>query len=138
MFIAKETIETTATPEEVWEIWQDVANWNQWDPTVERSLLKGPFSNGTMGILKLKNEPEVLLRLAQVFPYTMFTSESNLFLAKVLFTHELEEKEGKTWISTQIDIKGLLSPIWAYTLGDKLKENLLEGLQNLVKLAEKS
>ena len=32
MLIIKHTVETTASPEEIWDVWQDVSNWNTWDP----------------------------------------------------------------------------------------------------------
>ncbi len=63
MLIIKHTVETTASPEAIWEIWQDVANWNTWDHDIEFSAIDGPFKAGTTGNLKPKGGPVVTLSL---------------------------------------------------------------------------
>jgi len=43
----------TATKEQVWNLWADVANWKSWDSTVKSSELYGNFREGTKGVVKL-------------------------------------------------------------------------------------
>ena len=57
MLIIKHTVETTASPQTIWDIWQDVKNWPTWDHGIEFSTLEGPFQNGTRGTLKPKGGP---------------------------------------------------------------------------------
>ena len=47
MLIIEHSVETTASPEAVWHIWQDVRNWNTWDHGIEFSESHGPFAEGT-------------------------------------------------------------------------------------------
>ena len=37
MLILKNTIETTATPEQIWRVWEDVETWKDWDHEIEFS-----------------------------------------------------------------------------------------------------
>jgi len=57
MLIIRHTVETTATPTQIWQVWQDVENWNSWDHETESSRLDGPFQAGITGWLKPKKWP---------------------------------------------------------------------------------
>ena len=59
MLVIKHTVETTASPKAIWDIWQDVANWKSWDHGIEFSTIDGPFKEGTTGTLKPKGGPQV-------------------------------------------------------------------------------
>ena len=52
MRIVKHTVETKATPIQIWKIWEDVENWKTWDEQIELSQLDGPFQTGTTGCTK--------------------------------------------------------------------------------------
>lgn len=54
MLIIKLTLETSASPESIWQLWQDVKNWNTWDHGIEYSTIDGPFTEGSKGTLKPK------------------------------------------------------------------------------------
>ena len=43
------TRETTATREQVWELWADVPNRTRWDADLEYARLDGPFQTGSTG-----------------------------------------------------------------------------------------
>jgi len=42
-----ESIETPATPAQVWALFRDVAGWTRWNAGIERIALHGPFASGT-------------------------------------------------------------------------------------------
>src|SRR5215208_3121548 len=44
---------TTATREQVWELWADVPNRTRWDTDLEYAKLDEPFQTGSTGEVKL-------------------------------------------------------------------------------------
>ena len=46
MWTNEHSIETSAAPEEIWELWADVAGWPAWNGDIERIELDGPFAAG--------------------------------------------------------------------------------------------
>lgn len=136
MLIIKHTLETQASPEDIWEIWQDVKNWNTWDHGIEYSTLDGPFAAGTTGSLKPKGGPLLRTRLTHVEPLKMFVDESKLFLARITVSHYLTESAGKTQVTTQIEMSGPLAFLFAYLIGRTMKKNLPQEMEAMVKKAE--
>jgi hypothetical protein len=66
MLIIKQKIETTATPAQIWRVWEDVETWKSWDEEIEFSRLKGPFEAGTTGCLKMHNSPILKTEITNV------------------------------------------------------------------------
>ena len=69
MLIVKHTVETTATPAQIWKVWQDVENWKNWDQEIELSQIDGPFQAGTTGCTKFIGTPLFKTLLTQVEPH---------------------------------------------------------------------
>lgn len=136
MLIIKNTIETKASPAAIWDIWQDVENWKSWDHGIEFSTIDGPFAAGTRGTLKPKGGPLVHTVLTKVEPLKTFVDESRLFLAKILVSHDLTEKNGRTLVTHQIEMKGPLAFLFAFLIGRKMKKNLPQEMQAMVRKAE--
>ena len=136
MLIIEHTVETTAPHEAVWQIWQDVANWNTWDHGIEFSTINGPFKAGTTGTVKPKGGPLVHTMLTHVEFMKMFVDEAKLTLARIVFSHFLNESEGKTVVTTRIEMKGPLAFFFAYVIGREMKKNLPQEMQAMVKKAE--
>lgn len=136
MLIIKHTIETSASPADIWQIWQDVENWNTWDHGIEYSKIDGPFKEGTTGVLKPKGGPLVKTKLTSVKPLTGFVDESKLFLAKIIVSHYLNESSGKTQVTHQIKMTGPLAFLFAYLIGRTMKKNLPQEMEAMVKKAE--
>lgn len=136
MLIIKHTVETTATPADIWEIWKDVKNWNTWDHGIEYSNIKGPFVKGAKGTLKPKGGPLVHTLLTHVEPMKSFVDESKLFLARIIVSHYMMEANSKTQVTHQIEMTGPLSFMFAYLIGRNMKKNLPQEMAAMVKKAE--
>lgn len=136
MEIIKHTVETTASPESIWQVWQDVKNWNTWDHGIEYSTINGPFVEGTTGTLKPKGGPLVHTKLSSVEPYKRFVDESKLPLAKILVSHFLTQVGNKTLVTHQIEMTGPLAFVFAFLIGRTMKKNLPHEMQAMVKKAE--
>ena len=136
MLIIKHTVETKASPSAIWDIWRDVNNWNTWDHGIEFSTMNGPFKVGTTGTIKPKGGPLIHTTLTQVEPMKMFVDEANLPLTKIIVSHSLTESEGKTYVTHHIEMKGLLSFVFAFLIGRKMKKNLPQEMMAMIKKAE--
>jgi hypothetical protein len=136
MLIIKHTVETKASASAVWSIWQDVQNWNTWDPGIEYATLNGPFVAGTMGTLKPKEGPLVQTRLTHVESMKMFIDEAKLPFAKIIVTHTIAESKGKRFVTHQIEMKGMLAFLFAYLIGRNMKKNLPHEMMAMIKKAE--
>lgn len=136
MLIVEHTLETKAPACSIWQIWQDVANWNTWDHGIEYSTSNGPFQTGTTGTVKPKGGPLVHTVLTRVEPMRLFVDESKLPLARLIFTHILTEEKGKTRVTHRIEMRGLLAFFFAFAIGRNMKKNLPREMAAMVKKAE--
>jgi hypothetical protein len=128
---------TTASREQIWNLWTDVENWNKWDNEVEYSELYGSFEAGTSGILKPTNGPKSKFQLTSVDKLHSFTSRSFLPFTKMDFIHEMSEEEGSLIVTHIVSIKGPLTFLFSKVIGEKLISELPKALENLSKMAEK-
>ena len=122
MLVTKYTIETSASSATIWNIWQDVANWNTWDQGIECSILKGLFQTGSSGTLKPKGGPSLTFTLTLVEPLKTFIAESKLPFAQIIVSHFLKERQGKTFVTHQTEMKGPLAFLFAYLIGRNIKK----------------
>lgn len=136
VLIIKHTVETTASPEAIWEIWQDVTNWNTWDHGIEFSTIDGPFKAGTTGTLKPKGGPLVHTKLTVVEPKKLFIDEAKLTFARIIVSHFLTESNGKTHVTHQIEMTGTFAFFFAFVIGRNMKKNLPQEMEAMIKKAE--
>lgn len=133
MFIVKHTIETKATPAQIWEVWQDVENWKKWDEEIEFSEIDGPFQAGTCGRTKFANTPVCKTLLTQVEPYKLVVQESSLSFAKVISYQFMSQTAGKTQVTFQVEIRGPLSFFYAWILSRFIKKKIPAEMEEMIK-----
>src|SRR5437016_1881060 len=114
MLIIKHTVTTKASPEDIWDIWQDAKNWNIWDSNTEYYFLHGPFQKGTNGVWKPKKGDPIQITLTRVEPLKIYVGEAKLFLARLISSHYLTKSDGKTQVTQQFEIKGPLAFLFTY------------------------
>jgi hypothetical protein len=136
MLIIKHTVPTTVTPQQIWHVWQDVSSWKTWDHDLESAHIHGPFQSGTVGYLKFKDSPQFKTVLTCVEPFKMFVQELQLFGAKVVMTHSIDQADEKTFVTFQTEIKGLLALIFACLLGRSIKKKIPLEMEEMIKVAE--
>lgn len=130
--------ETVAAPgASIWSRWTNVESWPEQDETLASASIQGPFELGSTLILKPKNAPKTKSTLALVTPDVGFAYITKIPLAKLQFTHHLEERSGKTEFTHSVSISGPL--FWLYTplLGRRLEQLMIARMQRIVELIEK-
>lgn len=136
MLIIEHTVETSASPAAIWEIWQDVVSWKSWDHGIEYSTINGPFVAGSTGTIKPKGGPLLHTKLMQVEPLKSFVDEAKLPLTQILVSHTLKKAGAKTFVTHRIEMKGLLAFFFAFVIGRNMKKNLPEEMASMIKKAE--
>ncbi len=136
MLIAKHTVKTKATAQQVWNIWQDVPHWKTWDEQLELSQIDGPFQAGTTGYTKFKNTPLLKTLLTEVIPNQLVVQETYLPLTKIVSYQSMIQKEDRTEITFQVEARGLLSFFYARMLRRSVRNKLPLEMEKMLKRAK--
>ena len=138
MWTDQVTISTTATRNQIWEMWSNVEKWNEWDHEVETSTLFGEFKKGSKGMLKPKGAPKSTFEMVEVNPLQKFVNRSSLPFTTMDFIHVMEEKSGKLYLTHKIEMKGPLTFLFSKIIGKKIIKELPVAMKKLTQLAVKS
>ena len=133
MLIVKHTVETKATPMQIWKIWEDAANWKTWDDTIELSRIDGPFQTGTTGCTQFIGKPLFRTLLTKVEPYKLVVQETYVSFAKVISYQVMREVDGKTEVTFEVEIRGPLSLFYAWIAGRSIKEKIPAEMEKMLK-----
>ncbi|MBS0625383.1 MAG: SRPBCC family protein [Verrucomicrobia bacterium] len=133
MRIVKHTIETKATPAQIWKIWEDVENWKTWDQEIELSRLDGPFQSGTAGCTKFVGTPLFKTLLTNVEPHKLVVQEAYLFYAKVISYQSMKPVDDKTEVTFDVEIQGPLSLFYACMIRRFIRKKIPREMELMLK-----
>jgi hypothetical protein len=136
--IASATITSSASPAAFFAEWADMASWPEWNLDTEWVRLDGPFVEGATGTLKPKGGPKVPFVVARLVDGEEFTDVSRLIGASLTFRHVVAVEGGRTSVSVEVSMTGLLAPLWRLILGKDLRASLLPDLERLARRAEEA
>src|ERR1700716_3971928 len=71
------SVETSASPATVWQVWSNTATWQEWNPDVQSMTLNGPFATGTSGTMTTKQGTRQV-QLTSVVPGRSFQLETTV------------------------------------------------------------
>ena len=137
MWPVRHTEITTAAPETVWSLWEDVPRWTEWDEGLDEISLDGPFAVGTPGKIKPTGGPRFPFTLIEVDEGRAFTDETKLPLCRLRFAHTLEATaDGRTAITITVSFHGLLRPLFQRVIGKDIEADLGAQTARLARAAE--
>lgn len=136
MYSIKKSIKTAADAKQVWNLWIDVESWATWDPGVLNCKLDGEFKAGSKGVLKPAKGPKVKFEIVDAIPNKFFQNRSYLPFAKMDFKHFIENIEGETSITHEIEFSGPLAFLFFKLIGSQIKKDLPIVIKNLAEKAE--
>jgi len=129
------SIATTATPQRVWKLFEDVAGWTDWNAGIEHVRLEGPFASGSTFVMKPPGMDAFRSTLRDVRPHAGFVDETLLENTRFLVSHELRPlPSGGTRITYAVRVEGPE----AATLGPLVTADFPEVLAALKALAEQA
>jgi len=89
MWTHEESIETTATPERIWEFFSDVVGWKKWNPGIENIEIHGPFAVGTTFSMQPPGEESFDSTLVAVEENRGFVDETIIDGVRVTVNHRI-------------------------------------------------
>ncbi len=129
-------IEIAASQEVVWDVLTAIDRWPNWNPAVKSASLQGSLEEGTE--FRWKAGPGTIVsKLENVEAPSRIAWSGRSMGLKAFHTHTLEQRDGRTLISTQESYEGLIARLFSGRLRRMLDDSLREGLRHLKAEAER-
>jgi uncharacterized protein YndB with AHSA1/START domain len=137
MWVNEQRVETTASAEEIWALWADVAGWPRWNGDIERIELRGQFAVGSTIVMTPIGDEPVELRIAEAVEPTLFVDEAEGDDFVVRTTHRVEPLDGgRNRVTYRMEIAGRAGDTIGPVIGPEISGDFPETLAALVALAE--
>jgi len=100
----------SSTPEAVWGVYTDAAQWPRWSDDILWADIHGAFAAGTTGRMRFKGLPATAWEVLAAQEPRAFRSVVRLPLgiARLEFDHTLEPVPGGTRVRESVDFRGPL------------------------------
>lgn len=135
------SVETSASPEQVWRVWSDMSTWGEWNPNVSTMDWKGGFVSGTTGVMHTRAGQHHNMQLVDVVPGRSFGLLTTVVPGtRFRFNCRIAPGAGasKTRVEQTVEVGGPLGPIMGGMLGPQVSKEFGTLLANLAKKAEAS
>jgi uncharacterized protein YndB with AHSA1/START domain len=137
MWVAEHSIEMTATREEIWRQWSDVAGWPEWNGDIERIELDGRFAAGSRITTTPIGQEPVELRIAEAVEPELFVDGADLGEIVVRTSHRVERlDEGRVRVTYRMEKTGPAAESVGPQIGPEISGDFPEVLAALVERAE--
>jgi hypothetical protein len=137
MWKTERSVETTAQPEDVWRLWQDVPGWPRWNDDIERIELVGPFAAGGRIVMTPFGAEPIELRIADAVENECFVDEADLGEVLVRTDHRVERLDsGRARVTYRMEITGPAADSLGPQIGPQISADFPQTLSALVARAE--
>jgi len=130
------TVETSASAAQIWDIWTKVPEWKKWDIGLKDAMMEEAFELGNKGTIVSLENRKSKFKIVEMEEGKSYTFKTNLPLGGLYVKRFLEEKNGKTFFTHEVWFKGLTAGIFAKVFGPKFRKMLPEAMNNIKQLAE--
>ena len=131
------SVETTASPDQVWKIWSDMSTWGDWNPNVSTMDWQGGFASGTTGVMNTRAGQHHKMDLVDVQPGKSFALLTSVVPGtRFRFNCRIEQSGGKTMVGQWVEVGGPLGPVMGGMLGPQVSKEFGTLLTNLAHKAE--
>jgi Polyketide cyclase / dehydrase and lipid transport len=137
MWKTEHSVETTAQPEDVWRLWEDVSGWPRWNSDIERIELVGPFTAGSRIVMTPFGAEPIDLRIADAVENEHFVDEADLGDVLVRTDHRVERLDsGRARVTYRMEITGPAADSLGPQIGPQISGDFPQTLSALVARAE--
>ena len=137
MWKTEHSVETTAQPEDVWRVWEDVPGWPRWNGDIERIELVGPFAAGSRIVMTPLGAEPIDLRIADAVENEHFVDEADLGDVLVRTDHRVERLDsGRARVTYRMEITGPAADSLGPQIGPEISADFPQTLSALVARAE--
>ena len=131
------SLETTASPETIWEIWTDVSKWKDWDSGLKDAIMDEPFQINAKGKIISLDDRKSTFKIVEYEEGISYTFKIRLFLGSLYVKRYLERVENKTRFTHEVWFTGITKGVFGRSLGKDFRALLPEVLENIKQIAEK-
>jgi len=137
MWTTEHSAETSAPTEAVWELYEDVTTWPEWNAAVDKIELDGPFAAGTTGQLSPAGQGPLPFRVVTAEQYESYTSETEIADTVTLrLTNALTTLPGGgTRITHRAELVGPAAEYFGQAFGAQLGAGVPKSVAALAALA---
>jgi hypothetical protein len=137
MWKTEHSVETTAQPEDVWRLWEDVPGWPRWNSDIERIELVGPFAAGGRIVMTPFDAEPIDLRIADAVENEHFVDEADLGDVLVRTDHRVERLDsGRARVTYRMEITGPAADSLGPQIGPQISADFPQTLSALVARVE--
>jgi hypothetical protein len=137
MAFREASLDTKATPADVWRVWSDVNTWPEWNPDMKESRLDGPLRLGTTGMINTRSGGKHDVVVTHFEDGRSFELESTAMpMTKMAIRATVAPIDGGTRISQAFEARGLLAPIVGPMMGGMILKTFSKVLAGLAQKVE--
>ena len=137
MWQTEHSIETSAAPAAIWQLWVDVAGWPEWNSDIERIELEGPFAAGSRIVMTPSGQEPVELRIAEAVEPDLFVDEADFGEVVVRTTHRVQPLDGGgARITYRMEITGPAAETLGPQIGPEISADFPQVLAALAERAQ--
>jgi hypothetical protein len=137
MWATEHSIESSAVPEKIWQLWADVAGWPEWNADIEQIELVGPFAAGGRIVMTPIGQEPVELRIAEAVEPEMFVDEADMGEIVVRTTHRAQRQDPeRVRVAYRMEITGPAAATLGPQIGPEISADFPQTLAALVERAE--
>jgi hypothetical protein len=132
-FEHEHTVNTSASPADVWALWSDVGSWHCWDPSVQQVALEGHFAEGAAGSIVLAGGMEAPFVLEIVEPGARYLDRLSIGDSVIRVDHHVRPTED----GAQVTVRTVIEGPGAADVGAIVTNDTPAATEALARLAEK-
>ena len=137
MAFREASLETSAPPDRVWQVWSDVNTWPEWNPDMKTSRIEGPLKLGATGNIDTRSGGKHDVVVTQYDEGRSFELESTAMPGtKMGIRATVTPTASGTRISQAFEARGLLAPLVGPMMAGTILKTFNSVLQGLAKKAE--
>ncbi|MFC5972481.1 SRPBCC family protein [Halomarina salina] len=139
------SMETTAPPGRVWEVWTDVERWPTWDVALRDASLDadgGTFEEGAHGRVTLglgravPVDPSPSFVVTELDPVRSYAYDLQFPLARLVVRRSLHSHDGGTSFTHEVWCEGPLGGLLSRTVGRRYRRTLPDAMDHVRERAE--
>ena len=83
------SLKIKAVKEDVWEYYENIEKWYDWEKDLKNITLEGGFKTGSYGTMELEGMPPMEYQLTLVKPFEEFWDKTKTPFGDILFGHQI-------------------------------------------------
>ncbi len=139
MAFRETSLETSASPARVWQVWSDVNHWPEWNPDMKESRLDGPLKLGATGMINTRSGGKHDVVVTHYEEGRSFELESTALPAtKMAIRATIGTSGAGSQITQGFEPRGLLAPLVGPMMSGQIIKtfnSVLAGLKKKVEAA---